>query len=439
MHTSTQTVENGNKEKVTPITVALVGAGNRTNVYSTYAEKNPEKLQVVAVVEPDEIRRERMAKRFQIADENCFASVDDFVKQPVIADAAINGTMDQIHVQTTIPLLAAGYHVLLEKPIGTSEQEVRELMDAAYKYDRKVMICHVLRFAPFYRKIKETEVNGEIGDILTVQTAEHVSYHHMAVSFVRGKWGNQEQSKSSMLMAKCCHDLDILAWLMSGVDPKRVSSFGSLMYFRPDQAPEGAGTCCLVDCNIEHECPFSAKKNYVDQNRWGQYVWRSIEHLGPNPTTEQKLESLRTDNPYGRCVWKCDNDVVDHQSVIVEFENGATATHNMVGGSARSSRTIHIVGTKGEIEGCMEDGSFTIRRPNPNTEQMFEEEKVDIAVSNDMHGGGDLRLVDDFVSLISGNQPSISTTTIEDSINGHLIGFAADQANEENVVVNVRE
>ena len=419
------------------VTAVIVGAGNRTNVYSTYAEEHPENLQIVGVVEPDKIRRNKIADRFNISNENCFESIEEFVSTPAFANAVINGTMDEIHVQTTIPILKAGYDVLLEKPIGTSEREIVELSEIASQYNRKVMICHVLRYAPFYKEIKRRVLDGVIGEIVNIQTAENVSYHHMAVSFVRGKWNSKESCKSSMLLAKCCHDLDIVTWLMSGIKPKRVSSFGSLMHFRSDKAPEGAGKRCLVDCEIESECPYSAKKNYVEQGNWGWYAWRSIEHLGPNPTVEQKIESLKTNNPFGRCVWHCDNDVVDHQSVAIEFHNGTTATHNLMGGSAKPCRNIHIIGTLGEIQGCMEDGYFIIRYPDTREKHGYKEERVDLHVSKDMHGGGDLRLVEDFVSVLKGNEPSISTTSLEDSINGHLIGFAADRANEENRVINL--
>jgi len=419
------------------VTAVIVGAGNRTSVYSRYAEEHPDELQIVGVVEPDVVRRKIVAERFNLPVDRCFETIEQFVNEPKFASAVFNGTMDEVHVQTTIPILKAGYDVLLEKPIGTSEKEVLELSKVASEYNRKVMICHVLRYAPFYQEIKRRVVDGVVGEIVNIQAAENVSYHHMAVSFVRGKWNSREKCGSSMLLAKCCHDIDMITWLMSGTKPKRVSSFGSLMHFRSDRAPEGAGKRCLVDCKIENECPYSAKKNYIDQGKWGWYAWRSIQHLGPHPTVEQKIESLKTDNPYGRCVWDCDNDVVDHQSVAIEFENGTTATHNLMGGSSKPCRNIHIIGTLGEIQGCMEDGYFLIRHPDQSRAEGFTEERVDLHVSGDSHGGGDLSLVEDFVRVMQGNEPSVSTTELEDSINGHLIVFAADLANEENRVVNL--
>lgn len=419
------------------MTAVVVGAGNRSLVYASYASKHPEELRIVGVVEPDVSRRRLAAERFGLPPEACFSTVEELTAGGTrLADAAINGTMDELHVETTVPLLRAGYHVLLEKPIGITEEEVETIRQEARRNDRIVMVCHVLRYAPFYRAIKERLVEGEIGEIVNIQTAEHVSYHHMAVSFVRGKWNSKEKCGSSMIMAKCCHDTDLLSWLAGDAKPVKVSSFGSLMQFRPDKAPEGSGTRCLVDCRIEDSCPYSARKNYIEQGLWKSYVWPNW-HLGSRPTEEQLAESLRTDNPYGRCVWRCDNDVVDHQSVIVEFDSGATASHNMIGATSRPCRIIHIVGTKGEMLGVMEDGEFVVRTHDARKGREYAEEKVKIDVAGDNHGGGDLRLVHDFVRVLRGEQPSISTTSLDQSIDGHRIGFAAERARVSGCIVHL--
>jgi hypothetical protein len=230
-----------------------------------------------------------------------------------------------------------------------------------------------------------------------------------------------------MLMAKCCHDLDLLMWMNSGVAPTHVGSFGALTHFHRDSAPAGAGKRCLIDCKIEKACTYSARKMYVDNSLWQRYAWEHIEHLG-EATRKQKLESLRNGNPYGRCVWHCDNDVVDHQVVAIEFADGSTATHNLVGGTAKPCRQIHITGTEGEIEGELETGVFHVRHPDLRKEARRREKPVDVKVGKDMHGGGDLRLVGDFVNVLRGEKPSISTTHLADSIYGALVGFAADKA-----------
>ncbi|SFL24403.1 Oxidoreductase family, C-terminal alpha/beta domain [Paenibacillus sp. 1_12] len=414
-----------------PVTAIIVGAGQRSLIYASYAELYPDQLRIVGIVEPDSERRQLAAARFTISAENTFASVEELLSYDQLADAVINGTMDELHVKTTLPLLKHGYHVLLEKPIGVTEEETLALEAAALKHNRTVMICHVLRYAPFYKMVKQLVSDGEIGEILTIHTSEHVSYHHMAVSFIRGKWSSEAQCGSSMLMAKCCHDLDLVSWLMGEARPNQVSSFGSLMQFRPEKAPAGAGSRCLTDCTIEESCMYSARKHYLNMDRWGFYVWNNY-HLGIRMSEEDKLESLRTDNPYGRCVWHCDNDVVDHQSVIIEFNNQATASHNMVGTASRSCRILHIIGTLGEIQGVLEDGYFYLRQPDPVKGREYKEQKMVVDVANDSHGGGDLLLVEDFVRVLRGEQPSISSTTLGQSVDGHRIGFAAERSRRTN-------
>ncbi len=418
----------------TPVTAVIVGAGHRALTYASLAKRRPDALQIVGVADPDPARRERTAQQFNISKERTFETAEALASVPKFADAVINGTMDQHHVPTSLPLIGAGYHVLLEKPFAVNEEEMWTLVQAARRHRRIVMICHVLRYAPFYTRIRELVAAGEIGEILNIQTTEHVSYHHMAVGFIRGKWASEAVCGSPILMAKCCHDLDLIAWMKSGIPPVSVSSMGSLMYFRPERAPAGAGERCLVDCPIESECLYSARKHYIDHpNRWKFYVWSELENV-ENPTIEEKIELLKT-SPYGRCVWRSENDVVDHQSVIIEFADGSTATHNLVGGAAKAARSIHLVGTKGEIQGHLEESTITVRHIDPSPGgQEYKERVIDLRIEGDMHGafgghgGGDLRLIQDFCDVIKGASPSISYTSIDDSISGHLIGFRADVA-----------
>ena len=426
-----------------PIKAVIVGAGHRGLCYAEYAQHRSDELQIVGVADKLPHRVAAVAELYDLPPERCFETAEALAAAPKFADAVINGTMDHQHVPTSLPLLAAGYDILLEKPIATTARDLLALAAAAREHERRIMICHVLRYAPFYVAVRERLAAGEIGDVLNLQTTEHVSYHHMAVGFVRGKWRSRKLCHSSMLMAKCCHDMDLIAWMKSGVRPCRVSSFGGNRQFRPEKAPAGAGTRCLVDCPIEADCLYSARKHYLDHpERWSFYVWDALETIEA-PTDEDRSRLLESDSPYGRCVWRLDNDVVDHQSVVVEFEDGSTATHNMIGGTARPCRTIHVIGTHGEIQGDLEASRLVIRHIDPRPGHEYSEESVDLDVGGDVHGafgghgGGDLRLVQDFVRTLAGGEPSLSCTSIRDSINGHLIGFCAEQARETNGVVAI--
>ena len=424
-----------------PITAIIVGAGHRAFVYSELAKTNPEMLKIVGVADPNPVRRQKAREYFGFSEEMCFSSAQELAKHGKLADAVINGTMDEQHLETAIPLLDAGYDMLLEKPFAVNEEEMWQIVNCAKRNDAKVMICHVLRYTPFYYAIKERVASGEIGDIINIQTTEHVSYHHLSTSYVRGKWANSKKCHTTMLLAKCCHDLDIMMWLMSDTKPVSISSFGSRFQFRSENAPEGAGTVCMRDCPLVDTCDFSTKRLYIDHpDRWAFYVWDALENK-ENPTLEDKIALMKSDSPYARCIYTCDNDVVDHQSVLVNFASGATGTHNMVGGSAEPRRNIHIIGTKGEIFGNFEESKFTVLKIDPSPQAHHEEcdvEEVDLRVTGDMvgayggHGGGDERLAADFVKFIRGEQPSLACTSIFDSVAGHLSVYRADQSREDN-------
>lgn len=427
---------------VKQLTAIIVGAGHRALGYAAYAIQHPDEMKITGVAEPDPRRLKQAAEQFKIPADHCFASSAELAAKGRMADVIINGTGDFDHVPTTLPLLACGYDVLLEKPFAISENEMNQLVSAAERHHNCVVICHVLRHSPFYSSIRRKLADGLIGEILNIQTTEHVSYHHMSTSYVRGK-RNREAVSAPMLLAKCCHDIDIMVWMMGRRTPQQVSSFGSRMFFRSDKAPEKAGTRCLVDCPIEADCLYSAQKLYIDHpNRWQFYVWDSLAS-GTDAPIGEKIEALKTSNRFGRCIWKCDNDVVDHQSVMVEFEGGATATHNMVGGASKGSRSIHILGTAGEIFGRFEDSCFTVRRIDPRPGHEHADDVIDLKITGDMtgaqggHGGGDMRLVADFCRVARREAPSLCTTRLDDSVHGHRVCFRADQAMREKRVVSL--
>ena len=422
-----------------PITAIIVGAGHRSFVYSELAKTNPEMLKIVGVADPNPIRRKKAMDYFGFKEDMCFENAEELAKKGKLADTVINGTMDEQHLETAVPLLDAGYDMLLEKPFAPNEEEMRQIVNCAKKNNSKVMICHVLRYTPFYYAIKERIVNGEIGDIINIQTTEHVSYHHLSTSYIRGKWANSDKCHTSMLLAKCCHDLDIIMWMMSETKPKQISSFGGKFQFKPENAPKEAGTICMKDCPLVDTCVYSTKRLYIDHpDRWAFYVWDALEGK-KNVSIEDKIALMKSDSPYARCIYKCDNNVVDHQSVLINFESGATGTHNMVGGSAEPRREIHIIGTKGEIFGNFEESKFTVLKIDPSPDAHNEEcdvEEVDLRVTGDMvgayggHGGGDERLAADFVKFIRGEKPSLACTSIFDSVAGHLSVYLADKSRE---------
>ena len=421
-----------------PITAIIVGAGHRAFVYSKLALTDPDKLKIVGVADPDKIRQKKAMEMFGFPKENCFDSAQELAKVPKFADAVINGTMDEQHIETSIPLLEKGYDMLLEKPFATNEEEMRTLVDCVRKNGNKVMICHVLRYTPFYLSIKERVAAGEIGDIINIQTCEHVSYHHLSTSYVRGKWANSDKCHTSMLLAKCCHDMDMIMWMMSETKPVAISSFGSKFQFKPENAPKEAGTRCLVDCPLVDTCRYSAKRLYLDQpERWAFYIWDKLEEI-ENPTDEDRITLLKGDSNYGKCIYKCDNNVVDHQSVLINFASGATGTHNMVGGSSKPQRRIHIIGTLGEIYGDFEESKFYVSKIHPTKTDEKVVEEVDLRVGGDMvgayggHGGGDEKLAADFVEYLRGGKPSLACTSIFDSVAGHLCVYLADKSREEN-------
>ena len=421
-----------------PVTAIIVGAGHRAIGYADLSLTQPELLKIVGVADPNPIRRKMVMERYGFSEDMCFVSAQELVKRGKLADTIINGTMDHQHVETAIPLLNCGYDMLLEKPFAVNEEEARRLEDCARKNNSKVMICHVLRYAPFYYSIKERIVRGEIGDIVNIQLVEHVSYHHMSVAYVRGKWANSKKCHSTMLLAKCCHDMDIMMWMMGETKPAQISSFGGRYQFRQENAPEGAGTICMKDCPYVDTCEYSAKRVYLAHpERWSFYVWDELEHL-EHPTEEDRIALLKSESPHARCIYKCDNDVVDRQSVMVNFASGATGTLNMVGGTSEPLRRIHIIGTKGEIYGSLHESKYNVLKINTQAQNgECDIETVDLGVSGDMvgafgsHGGGDERLTRDFVNYIRGEEASLACTSIFDSMTGHICVYKADESREK--------
>ena len=415
---------------INPIKIVIVGMGERAAIYAREALMHPELLQIVGVadVSPDRVRLAQ--ERFSIPEEYCFSSAEELAAHSQFADAVINGTMDRQHVSTSLPLLRRGYDILLEKPFAVNQEEANELLCCVRETGRRVMVCHVLRYAPFYRKIKETIASGKIGEIINIQMAEQVSYFHESVSYVRGKFASPALCGTGMLLSKCSHDLDIMAWLMSETKPASVSSVGSVFQFKPEMAPSAAGTHCLLDCPIERECIYSAKRLYIENpQRWTHNIWHDCGCDNCSETDRVRILSEKN-NPYSRCVYRCNLEIVDHQSVLVCFANGATGTFSMTGGAATSGRHIHITGTKGEITGTFEEQRFTLFHIAPEADGGMASQVIDVSAEQQgsAHGGGDQAIVQDFIALLSGAQTSPCCTTLDDSMTGHQLVFLAEES-----------
>ncbi len=413
-----------------PIKVIIVGMGGRASIYSAVALTNPELLQVVGVVDVNPERTRQAQLMFDLPEECCFTTVEELVAVPRFADAAINCTMDRLHVETSLPLLRHGYDLLLEKPYALNDTEGKLIIDCARETGRKVMVCHVLRYTPFYRSLRRVIALGTIGDVINIHMVNQVGYQHESVSFVRGKYAREEICGSGMLLSKCSHDLDIMSWLMGDNIPVTISSVGSVLQFKEEKAPEGAGTHCLNNCPLERECFYSARRLYIENPmRWANNVWHDTQS---NPATDEEKEEIlrREDNPFSRCVYRCNINIVDHQSVLIHFRDGATGTFSMNGGATMPRRIIHVTGTRGEIHGDFERERFHVRLIAPEAPGGYTERTLDISdfQQGDAHGGGDRSIVLDFVALLRGERTSPGCPTLEDSIVGHRMVFLAEQS-----------
>ena len=325
-----------------PVTLLIIGAGSRGSGYAHFAEQFPDRVRVVGVAEPRRPYRERLVKAHDIPPEHVFSDWRDAAAVPRFADAVIIATQDRMHVEPAVAFAKLGYHMLLEKPMAPDAEGCYKIVDAVKRSGILFGVCHVLRYTQYTQKLKHLIDSGAIGDIVGIDRLEPVGFWHMAHSFVRGNWRNESES-GPMLLTKSCHDLDWIYYIMGSRPWTAVSSFGSLKHFRPEEAPPGAAERCL-DCPVEADCPYSAKRIYLEVLRRGYTGW-PVDVLTPDPTPESVLDALRT-GPYGRCVYHCDNDVVDHQVVAMEFEGGQTATFTMMAFTRMRHRETRIFGTR---------------------------------------------------------------------------------------------
>lgn len=409
------------------VTVAILGAGSRgMDMYAKLFYRMQDEVEIRAVADPNPDRLKKFCEMYDIPDDRAFQSDGELFSQPRLADGLVVSTQDRQHFAHTMAALEKGYHIMLEKPISPSEEECIQIAQKANEVKRHVVVCHVLRYTHFYQTVKKMILSGGIGEVVSIQANEDVGFWHQAHSFVRGNWRNSETS-APMILAKCCHDTDIIQWLM---DKKctAVSSFGSNLFFNKEHAPKGSTSRCLDGCEYKEKCPYDAEDIYV-KGYLG--VKNNREHpvniLAVDPTEEKIYQALR-EGPYGRCVFQCDNDVVDHQVVNFEFEGGATASLTMCAFN-KGGRDIKVMGTHGFI--------YTQDWGNVVTMVKFDAcgddyEQVDIRTLDtefEGHGGGDKRLAEEFVRLLQDKDyTSISLSTAERSIDSHRICFAAEKS-----------
>ncbi|CAL1545271.1 unnamed protein product [Lymnaea stagnalis] len=415
-----------------PHTCLVIGAGSRGSGYAVFSKLYPQDMKVVGVAEPNKIRRERMVQAYDIAENKIFTDWRDAAKQEKFADFVIIATVDQDHKDPAVAFARLGYHILLEKPMAVTEKDCREIVDVCREHNVKLAVGHVLRYTAWVNKIKEIITSGQIGDVVSIRHTEPVGFWHFAHSYVRGNW-RKEGTSTFSLMAKSCHDLDLINYWMLPQRCVSVSSFGKLSHFTKKDKPAGAGSRCL-DCSVESTCPYSAKRLYLGRVKEGHKGW-PVSVISDIPDIENVTEALST-GPYGKCVYDTDNDVVSHQVVNFQFEDGATVCFNMVAFTKRlCAREVKIYGTKGEI--AFEDGWKDVQVFDFLTQQTTHH-NITSGHPNQMggHGGADFHLMQAFINTLGGKGEMVVTGP-EETLNSHLLVFAAEKARVENRVVTI--
>jgi predicted dehydrogenase len=458
-----------------PVRILLFGAGNRgSDVYGRYALNHPNEVKFVAVAEPHPQRRVEFARAHHIQPAYQFEDWFEAIQAGKIADAVINATQDEMHHNSTIAALQMGYDILLEKPIATTLSETVHIVHEAQHTERLLMVCHVLRYTDFFQKIKAIFDSGRLGQIIHIAHAENVSYFHMAHSYVRGNWRTIAEC-APMIVAKCCHDLDLLYWFL-GEKPAYLSSFGNLSHFKAENAPPGAPHRCTDGCPAAVSCPFYAPRIYLEnfpvkaavaqaENLPLRFIGRAIlacprwvDALGvlipplrkltrysgwPRNTLtefpesdEAVLEALLT-GPYGRCVYHCDNDVVDHQIVSLAFDSGITATLTMHGHSHEEGRTLRVDGSHATLLGKFGHSQAWIE-VHPHGPGPVERCTFPTVVDNGSgHGGGDEGVMRAFVQALRGTKPPL--TDAQDALESHFLAFAAEAARLAGVSIDMAD
>lgn len=415
------------------VKVAILGLGSRgATTYGDYLiTLNDVKISAICDIDKDKLNFYQ--NKYHVEKKDCFLNSEDFFKAGKLADILIIATMDQDHYSQAMKALDLKYHLLLEKPIALNLKQCLDIENKALKNNLYVVVCHVLRYSLFYKKIKEIVNSKILGNIININTTENVGYWHQAHSFVRGNWNNSNKT-SPMILQKCCHDFDILNWIIDK-KPLNVSSFGSLSLFKKENAPKDSSNYCY-DCKIQNNCPYNAVKYYVDSIKNDKDLGWPYDVVVLNPTKDKVLAAIKN-GPYGRCVYKCDNNVVDHQIVNIQYEDNITATHTMCAFSKDCYRDIKIFATRGDLIANTLNNTIIYHTFVDNKEFVIDVSKL----TNDLSGhmGGDKLMINELLKLIN-KETSQLDSSIEKSVLSHVIAFAAEESRiNKGVVINLNE
>lgn len=414
------------------LSLILVGGGDRGRCYLRFLDSEPEKFKLVGIAEPVKEKREFLMDAYNVPVENCVEDYHELLSRPKFADIVMICTQDRMHFEPAMMAIEKKYHILLEKPMSITVDECYKIYKSAEENGVKGVVCHVLRYTPFYKTLKKFIEDGKLGDVVNVVHTEGVGNVHMSHSFVRGNWRKSEEA-APMILAKCCHDTDLLMWLM-GDKCTRVQSFGGLTHFCEKNAPKDAPLRCNDGCPHKDTCFYYAPSLYRINTTEVQH-FRAILANKFDPTDEEVDKALIT-SPYGRCVYHCDNDVVDHQAVTMEYEGGKVATLTMSGFNKGGRDTV-IMGTKGEIHASIETEvmdfyDFETR----TTRSIYDPNDIE---AHGGHKGGDEGIMADLYDYVALDKPSSSISDLKVSCMSHLICFAAEEARVKGTTVDMDE
>jgi predicted dehydrogenase len=404
-----------------PVTMAVLGAGARGNVFAGFAEQFPGRARIVAVADPRADRRDALAGRLGVAAGARLRDWRELAAMQPLADAVIVTTPDREHAEAAIQFAGLGYHVLLEKPIAPTWEECIGVVEAAEKAGVMLAVCHVMRYTAYTEAVKKVVAEGRLGQIVGVEHLEPVGWWHFAHAYVRGNWRRADESGPSLL-TKCCHDLDWLRYVV-GRPAVAVSSRGGLHHFTAASRPAGAADRCL-DCAVEPTCPYSAPRLYLgflDDPKRRQWPLSVLT----TDLTEQGVKRALREGPYGRCVYACDNDVADHQVVTIEFDGGVTATLTMSAFTPYGRRRTRIMGARGFLEGDGHQITVTDFVTGQATAVPVDDSAV---VAGGGHGGGDFGVIGAFADAVASGDRSLISTGPRESLDSHLMAFAAERS-----------